>query len=173
MLKYFQLRKNINETKDDTSKELKDELYDKYDLNGFNIYGKHKYTKDKYDPNGFNIDGRHKYTKDKYDPNGFDIYYIHKDTDDICDPNGFNINGKHKDTKNKYDPNGFDINGRHKDTDTFLDKKNVIREDILKNIYWLKDKGEFLKLFDEIIINGEFSEMIKKNLFHQSCLKIF
>ena len=26
MLKYFQLRKNINETKDDTSKELKDEL---------------------------------------------------------------------------------------------------------------------------------------------------
>ena len=33
MLKYFQLRKHINETKDDTSKELKDELDKiKYDL---------------------------------------------------------------------------------------------------------------------------------------------
>ena len=104
-------------------------------------------------------------TKNKYDPNGFDIYYTHKDTDDIYDPNGFDVNGKHKDAKNKYDSNGFDINGRHKDTDTFLDKKNVIREDVSKNINWLKNKGEFLKLYDEIIKNGDFSEMIKKSYF--------
>ena len=30
-------------------------------------------------------------------------------------------------------------------------------EKILKNIKWLKDKDEFLKLYDEIIKNGEFS----------------
>ena len=29
-------------------------------------------TKDKYDPNGFDIYGNHKYTSNKYDPNGFD-----------------------------------------------------------------------------------------------------
>ena len=101
------------------------------------------------------------------------INYTHKDTNDIYDPNGFDINGKHKDTKNKYDPNGFDINGKHKDTGTFLDKKNDIRKDISKNINWLKDKGELLKLYNEIIKNREFSEMIKKNLFHQSYLMIF
>ena len=28
-------------------------------------------TKDKYDPNGFDIYGNHKYTSNKYDPNGF------------------------------------------------------------------------------------------------------
>ena len=57
---------------------------------------------------------------------------------------------------------------------TFLDKKNDIRKDISKNINWLKDKDEFLKLYNEIIKNGEFSEKIeKKNLFHQSYLKIF
>ena len=71
----------------------------------------------------------------------------------------------HKDTDDIYDSNGFDINGRHKDTDTYLDKRNDIRKDISKNISWLKDKGEFLKLYDEIIKNGEFSEMIKKNYF--------
>ena len=45
-------------------------------------------------------------------------------------------------------------------TDTFLDKKNDIRKDISKNINWLKDKDEFLKLYNEIIKNGEFSEKI-------------
>ena len=80
------------------------------------------------------------------------------------DLNGFDINGKHKDTKNKYDPNGFDIKGKHKDTDTFLNKENDIRKDISKNINWLKDKNEFLKLYDEIIENGEFSETINKKV---------
>ena len=44
-------------------------------LFGFNINGKHKYTKDKYDPNGFDINGKHKDANNEYDPNGFDIYY--------------------------------------------------------------------------------------------------
>ena len=145
----------------------------KYNLNDFNINGKYKYTKDIYDLNGFDINGKHKDTKNKYDPNDFNISGKHKYTKDIYNTNGFDINGKHKDTKNKYDPNGFDMNGRHKDTDTFLDNKNDIRKDISKNINWLKNKGKFLKLYDEIIKNGEFSEMIKKNLFHQSYLKIF
>ena len=44
-----------------------------------------------------------------------------------------------KDTKTKYDSNGFDKDGKHKDED------------------------EFLKLYNEIIKNGEFSEKISKN----------
>ena len=79
-------------------------------------------------------EGLHKDTKDKYDPNGFDKY------------------GSHKDTKDRYDPNGFDKYGKHKDTDTFLDKEKHITKDISKNINWLKDRDEFLKLYDEIII---------------------
>ena len=31
-----------------------------------------------------------------------------------------------------------------------------------QNINWLKNKDEFLKLYNEIIKNGEFSENIKK-----------
>ena len=91
----------------------------------------------------------------------------------MYDPNGFDINGKHKETKDKYDPNGFDINGKHKDTGTFLDKKNDIRKDISKNINWLKDKDEFLNLFDEIIKNGEFSEKIKKKSISSKLFKDF
>ena len=184
LLRYFQLRKNINETKDARSKKLHDfygfdingihkETKDKYDPNGFNINGKHKETNDKYDTYGFDINGKHKDTNDKYDLNGFDIYYTHKDTDYIYDPNGFHINGKHKETKDKYDPNGFDKNGKNKNTGTFFDKRNDIRKDISKNINWLKDKDEFLKLYDEIIKDGEFSEKSKKNLFRQMHLKMF
>ena len=40
---------------------------------------------------------------------------------------------------------------------TFLEKEKNIRKDILKNISWLKDRDEFLQLYDEIIKNGEFS----------------
>ena len=103
----------------------------------------------------------------------FDIYYIHKNTDDIYDPNGFDINGKYKDTKNKYDPNDFDINGKHKDIGTFLDKKNDIRKDISKNINWLKDKDEFLKLYNNIIKNGESSEKINKKVISSEIFKAF
>ena len=90
---------------------------------------------EKYD---FDKDGEHKDTKTKYDSNGFD-----KD-------------GKHKDTKTKYDSNGFDKDGKHKDTGIFLNKKNI---------NWLKNKDKFLKLYNEIIKNGEFSENIKKKKF--------
>ena len=119
------------------------------------------------------MDGRHKKTKKKYDPNGFDIYYTHKDTDDIYDLNGFDINGRHEDTKNKYDPNGFDIKGIHRDTNTFLNKETDIRKDISKIINWLKDKNEFLKLYDEIIKNGEFRETINKKVISSNIFKNF
>ena len=114
-----------------------------------------------------------KKTKKKYDPNGFDINGKHEDTNNEYDPNGFDINGKHKDTNNEYDPNGFDIKGIHRDTDTFLNKENDIRKDISKNINWLKDKNEFLKLYYEIIKNGEFSETINKKVISSNIFKIF
>ena len=146
---------------------------DIYDLNEFDIDGKHIDTNNEYDPNGFNIKDIHRDTNGKYDPNDFDIYYTHNDTDYIHDLNGFDINGKHKYTKNEYDPNGFDIKGIHRDTGTFLNKVNDIRKDISKNINWLKDKGEFLKLYDEIIKNGEFSEIVKKKSISSELFKDF
>ena len=75
------------------------------------------------------------------------------DTKTKYDPNVFDKNGKHKDIKTKYDSNGFDRDGEHKDTGIFLNKKNI---------NWLKNKDEFLKLYNEIIKNGEFSENINK-----------
>ena len=101
------------------------------------------------------------------------IYYTHKDTDDIYDPNGFDINGRHKDTKNKYDPNGFDIKCIHRDTGTFLNKENDIRKNISKDINWLKDKNEFLKLYNEIIKNGEFCETTSKKVISSNIFKNF
>ena len=71
-------------------------------------------------------------------------YNINKDTE--YDSNGFGKDGKHKDTKIKHDSNGFDKDGKHKDTGIFLNKK--------KN-NWLKNRDEFLKLYNEIIKNGE------------------
>ena len=91
----------------------------------------------------------------------------------IYDLNGFDINGRHKDTKNKYDLNGFDIKGIHRDANTFLNKENDIRKDISKNINWLKDKNEFLKLYHEIIKNGEFSEIIHKKVISSHIFKNF
>ena len=105
---------------------------------------------------GFDKDGIHKVTETKYDFNGFDKDGIHKDTETKYFFNGFDKDGKHKDTETKYDSNGFDKDGKHKDTGIFLNKKNI---------NWLKNKDEFLKLYNEIIKNGEFSENInKKNI---------
>ena len=59
-----------------------------------------------------------------------------------------------KDTKTKYDSYGFDKDGKHKDTYIFLNKKNINS---------LKNKDDFLKLYNEIIKNGEFSENINKS----------
>ena len=101
------------------------------------------------------------------------IYYTHKDTNDIYDPNGFDINGRHKDTKNKYDLNGFDIKCIHRDTGTFLNKENDIRKDISNDINWLKDKNEILKLYNEIIKNGEFCETINKKVISSNIFKNF
>ena len=82
----------------------------------------------------------------------------------IDDSNGFD-----KDTKTKYGSNGFDKDGKHKDTKT---KYNSNGFD--KDINWLKDEDEFLKLYNEIIKNGELSEKIsEKILFHHMILKFF
>ena len=62
---------------------------------------------------------------------------------------------------------------KHKDTGTFLDKENYIRKDISKNINWLNDKDEFLKLYDEIIKNGEFSVNTKNESISSKMFKNF
>ena len=79
----------------------------------------------------------------------------------------------HKDTKNEYDPNGFDINDMHKDTGTFLNKKNLVRNDILNNINWLKNKNEFLKLYNKIIKKGEFTGTANKKIISSKIFKDF
>ena len=99
--------------------------------------------------------------------NGINIF-----TNTKYDPNGFDMKGLHKDTENKYDPNGFDKYGKHKDTNTFFNKEKSIRKDILKNINWLNDKDEFLKLYNKIIENGEFrvhtnKDYVSSNLFKE------
>ena len=43
------------------------------------------FTNNKYDPNGFDIYGNHKDTSNKYDPNGFDR--------EVYNVNGLDING--------------------------------------------------------------------------------
>ena len=121
LLKHFQLRKNMKETKDELDK-IKDDTSKKlYNSHGFDIDSKHKDTNDTYDPNGFDIDGKHKVTKNKYDLNGFDIDSKHKVTKNKYDSHGFDIDSKHKDTNDEYDPNGFDIYYTHKDTDYVYD----------------------------------------------------
>ena len=42
-----------------------------------------------------------------------------------------------------------------------------------KNINWLKDKDEFLKLYDEIIKNGEFSKKIGRKSISSKLFKDF
>ena len=103
----------------------------------------------------FDEDDIHIFTNTKYDPDGFHMKGLHKDTENKYDPNGFDMKGLHKDTENKYDPDGFDMKGLHKDTNTFLNKEKSIRKDISKNINWLNDKDEFLKLYHKIIKNGD------------------
>ena len=126
----------------------------------------------------FGKDGIHKDTGTKYDlsgfdKDGFDKNVKHEDTDEIYNPNGFDINGINKDTGKKYDPNGFDINGINKDTGTFLNKKNLFKDNINYNIYWLKNKYKFLKLFKEIIKKGEFTETANKKVISSNIFKDF
>ena len=40
-------------------------------------------------------------------------------------------------------------NGVNKYTNTFLNRKNFVRDDIYNNISWLTNKNEFLKLYGE------------------------
>ena len=115
-------------------------------------------------PGGVNIRPKDNRADDRFDNDGFD------DNDSF---NDFDIYGRHKDTKNKYNLNGFDIKGIHRVINTFLNKENDIRKDISKNINWLKDKNEFLKLYNEIIKNGEFSETINKKVISSNIFKHF
>ena len=55
----------------------------------------------------------------------------------------------------------------------FLIKKNLIRDDILQNIDWLKNKNEFLKLNDKIIKNGEFTGTANKKVISSKIFKDF
>ena len=135
--------------------------------------GIHKYTHTQYDFGGFDKYGIHKGTKDTYDTNGFDKYGKHKDTKDKYDTNGFDKNDEHKDTKDTYDTSGFNIKGLHKDTNTFFNKEKNIRKDLLKNINSLKDRDEFLKLYDEIIKNGEISVDTKNESITSGTFKRF
>ena len=151
-----------------------------FDRNGFNKGGLNRdgFDRDGFDVNYFNRDGLHKDTKYIYNPNGFDKDGfnkdgLHRDTKFLYNREGFNKNGLHKDTKDKYDPYGLDRDGKHKDADTFLDKEKNIRKDISKNINWLKDKDKFLKLYDEIIKNGEFSVNTKNGSISSNMFKYF
>ena len=140
-LKIFAASKN-SEFKEEPEEPEEPE---KYDINGFDKYGKHKYTNTKHDFSGFNKEGFNKYSFDRYD--------------------------LHKDTKNKYDPDGFDKYGKHKDTNTFLDKEKNIRKDILRNIKWLEDRDKFLELYDKMIKNRETIVNIENDPISSDILK--
>ena len=55
----------------------------------------------------------------------------------------------------------------------FKIKKNLIRDDILNNIYWLENKSEFLKLYDEIIKQGKFTGIANKKNTSSKIFKDF
>ena len=57
MLKHFQLRKNMKETKDELDKTKDDTSEKSYDFNGFDKDGFYEDTDRRYDPNYFNKDG--------------------------------------------------------------------------------------------------------------------
>ena len=54
-----------------------------------------------------------------------------------------------------------------------MNKEDDIRKDISKTINWLKNKNEFLKLYNEIIKNGEFTETIDKKVVSSEIFKVF
>ena len=54
-----------------------------------------------------------------------------------------------------------------------MNKEKNIRKDISKNINWLKDRDEFLKLYDEIIKNGKFSVNTKNESISSKTFKFF
>ena len=83
------------------------------------------------------------------------------------------MNGINKATKNKYGPACYDINGVNKDTGTFLNRRNLVRDDIYYNINWLKNKDDFIELYDTIIKNGEFTETVNKKVISSKIFKDF
>ena len=140
LLKHFQLRKNMKETKDeldktkddtseetidDTSEETIDELDKTKDDISEDTKDELDKTKDdtsekSYHSHGFDKDGFYKDTDRRYDPNGFNQDGFYKDTNNKYNPNGFDINGKNKDTNDLFNSNAFNVNGIHKETDNYL-----------------------------------------------------
>ena len=65
------------------------------------------------------------------------------------------------------------MNGIHKDTKTFFNKEKFIRKDLLNNLNWLENKDEFLKLYDKIIKEKEFTETVNKKVISSKIFKNF
>ena len=65
------------------------------------------------------------------------------------------------------------MKGIHRDTSTFFNKKIDIRKDISENINWLKNKNDFLKLYNKITENGEFTETANKKVISSKIFKDF
>ena len=63
------------------------------------------------------------------------------------------------------------MNGIHKDTKMFFNKEKFIRKDLLNNLNWLENKDEFLKLYDKIIKEKEFTETVNKKVISSKIFK--
>ena len=143
--------KKFEESKKSEFKEEPEEPEEpeKYDINGFDKYGKHKHTNTKYDFSGF----------DKY---GFDRHDLHKDTKNKYDLNGFDKYGKHKDTNtflDKVKNIRKDILSNIKwleDRDKFLElyDKIIKNGELIVNIENDPISSDILKDFLEDILSG-------------------
>ena len=63
--------------------------------------------------------------------------------------------------------------GIQKDTKTFFNKEKFIRKDLLDDINWLENKDEFLKLYDKIIKEEEFTGTVNKKIISSKIFKDF
>ena len=65
------------------------------------------------------------------------------------------------------------MKGIHKDTKTFFNKENFIRKDLFNYLHWLENKDEFLKLYDKIIKEKEFTGTFNKKVISSKIFKDF
>ena len=65
------------------------------------------------------------------------------------------------------------MKGIHKDTKTFFNKEKFIRKDLLNDLNWLENKDEFLKLYDKIIKEEEFTGTVNKKVISSKIFKDF
>ena len=83
------------------------------------------------------------------------------------------MKGIHREIKDKYNPEGYDIKGIHKDTKTFFNKEKFIRKDLFNDLNWLEIKDEFLKLYDKIIKEEEFTGTVNRKVISSKIFKDF